>query len=79
MSVPDVLTDCIGFKVFKKSGEPFYSGQMVNTVKDVCVHHIFVDRYAFLFEEDDSCVEVRLCKRLSKFYEPCKNKHGRVL
>ncbi len=51
-------------KVCKKSGSPFKSKLKVNTIKDVIVHPI-TGKPAYLFEEDDSYVEVRMCKDIT--------------
>ena len=52
--------DCIGKKVYKKSGKPFKSSSKVNTVKAI-INHPILNIPAFEFEEDDSYVECRQC------------------
>jgi hypothetical protein len=44
-----------------KGKKPFKSGSMVNTVTGVIEHHI-LGVPAYIFQEDDSYVEVRRCK-----------------
>lgn len=53
--------ELIGKKVIKfPSNKPFKSGFKTNTVKGIITHEI-TGRPAFLFEEDDSYVEIRGC------------------
>lgn len=47
-------------KVAKKSGNPFKSGLKINRVNDVIIHPI-TKRPAYIFDDDDSYVEVRMC------------------
>lgn len=57
----------IGKKVYKhKSGKPFKSGFKINTIKGV-IKHPKLNIPAYTFEEDDSYVDVRVCKILNKF------------
>ena len=56
---------CIGRMVAKSSRKPFKSGNKINTVKDV-VTNSYTGRVAFTFEEDDSCVECRMCRELTE-------------
>lgn len=56
----------IGVPVHKVSGKPFKSGEKVNTIKGV-IKHPHVNRYAFLFVEDDSYVECFRCEKESDF------------
>lgn len=56
----------IGKKCIKTSKrgtvpKPFKSGLKTNTIKDVITHPILLDQLAYIFEEDDSYVEVRRC------------------
>lgn len=48
-------------KVIKKSGKPFKSGLKVNTVKSTTTNQNTL-REAYIFEEDDSVVDVIQCK-----------------
>lgn len=50
-----------GTKVVKISRRPFKSGEKIATVKELTVNP-YTDREAYSFEEDDSVVEVRMCK-----------------
>ena len=51
----------IGRRVNKpKSGKPFKSGFLINTVKGV-INHPVLNIPAYTFEEDDSYVECRRC------------------
>ena len=50
-----------GTKVSKFTGKPFKSHRKVNTVKGV-VEHPILGTPAFTFEEDDSVVDVRMCR-----------------
>ncbi|MDA3780199.1 MAG: hypothetical protein PF487_08310 [Bacteroidales bacterium] len=51
----------IGRRVNKpKSGKPFKSGFLINTVKGV-INHPILNIPAYTFEEDDSYVECRRC------------------
>ena len=57
--------DAIGKQVFKrKSGKPFKSGNLVNTVAGI-INHPFLNIPAFTFEDDDSYVECRKCELFS--------------
>lgn len=48
-------------KVAKKSGEPFKSGNKINTVTGIAVNHYTEGKRAFTFVEDDSCVNIEMC------------------
>lgn len=50
----------IGMKVKKLSGKPFKSRNKVNTVKGI-INHPELKRPCFIFEEDESCVEILRC------------------
>ncbi len=50
----------IGERVCKNSNKPFKSGDKINTVKGVVVNE-HINKYAFIFEEDDSNVECWRC------------------
>lgn len=53
----------IGKQVRKKSGKPFKSGFLINTVKDTCTNeHDPKKRTAFTFEEDESMVNIDQCE-----------------
>ena len=54
----------IGQKVKKKSAKPFKSGLRYNTVKEIVNHPVFKDRLAYTFQEDDSIVECKACRRV---------------
>lgn len=57
-------SDLIGKKVFKeKSGKPFKSGQKINTVRGI-INHPQINTPAFIFEDDDSYVDCRICKKV---------------
>lgn len=50
----------IGTKVVKKSRKPFKSGEKIATIKGYCVNpQSPKNRPAYLFDEDDSCVEIQ--------------------
>lgn len=55
-----------------RESKPFKSGRKVNTVKGIIIHPT-LNLPAFVFEEDDSCVECRRCFLFSpvqmKFYQ----------
>jgi len=58
-----------GDKVLKvKSGKPFKSGNIFNTVKGVIIHPE-LNIPAYTFEEDDSYVECRKCAKLERGHE----------
>jgi len=57
-----------GLKVKKDTGKPFKSTFKVNTVKSEIIHPI-TGRPAYTFYEDDSYVEVRMCR---EYIEPLK-------
>lgn len=48
-------------KVKKKSGKPFKSRLLVNTVKGMIEHPYVKDEKACIFNEDDSYVSVEMC------------------
>lgn len=50
------------YKVQKKSGKLFKSGNKVNTVKGIIQHPILKDEKAYTFNEDDSFVSVFMCE-----------------
>lgn len=50
-------------KVRKISNKPFKSGRLIATVKGVVTHPI-LRIPAYVFEEDDSYVEVRKCEEV---------------
>lgn len=54
----------IGSIVIKKSFKPFKSGNKFNTVAGY-VDHPILHKPCYTFEEDDSYVEIRLCKTLT--------------
>lgn len=56
------LYAAIGTKVIKQTALPFKSTFRINTVKGYCFHPITA-RPCYLFEEDDSHVETRMCDR----------------
>lgn len=51
----------IGTQVVKRSNKPFKSSKKVNTVRGI-VKNPQTNRFAFIFEEDDSNVECWKCK-----------------
>lgn len=57
----DILeyVNLIGKKV-RKASKPFKSGNKENTVKGIVINN-HINRYAFIFEEDDSDVECWRC------------------
>jgi hypothetical protein len=55
------LYAAIGSKVVKQTALPFKSTLRTNTVKGYCFHPITA-RPCYLFEEDDSHVETRMCE-----------------
>ena len=55
----------IGRECKKKSPKPFKSGSKTNTIKGV-VNHPHLNIPAYVFHEDDSCVECRRVKILDK-------------
>ena len=56
-----IAEDCIGKQVHKISKKPFKSKQVYNTVKGVTINpHTQLE--AFAFEEDESIVDVHICK-----------------
>lgn len=59
----------IGCKVEKISNRPFKSGLKINTIKAVSWCEEF-QKWAYLFNEDDSYVE---CHRCKPFTEPKRN------
>jgi hypothetical protein len=75
------LQNLIGKKVIKyPSPKPFKSGFKTNTVKGIITHEI-TSLPAFIFEEDDSYVEVRKCipenfkidfKEVYRLYPGCR-------
>ena len=56
------IQEMIGCKVIKVSNKPFKSGSRVNTVKGV-MEHPLLRIPCFTFNEDDSYVEARRCKK----------------
>lgn len=56
-------TISISDKVYKPSKKPFKSGEKINTVKGFVTHPI-TGNEALTFYEDDSIVEVRMCKKV---------------
>ena len=59
--------EVIGHKVWKNpkttskfSPKPFKSGLQINTVKDVVISQ-YTGNEAFVFEEDDSIVDCKIC------------------
>lgn len=59
--LPGIEALAIGTSVIKDSGLPFASGLKVNTVSGYC-YNPTTGRPSYLFAEDSSCVEVRMCK-----------------
>jgi hypothetical protein len=55
------MNSLINKKVVKKSGKPFKSGLKVNTVKSV-TENPNTNKPAFTFYEDESVVDVFICK-----------------
>lgn len=53
----------IGTKVCKISRRPFKSKNKINTVLNFSVHPITKNK-TITFEEDDSYVEIRMCKEV---------------
>ena len=52
-------------KVKKKSGKPFKSGRLINSVVGLCINELDPKkRMAYVFLEDDSCVNICLCEEL---------------
>ena len=51
----------IGKIVCKKSNKPFKSGLLKNTIKSV-INHQITNKPAYLFNEDDSYVECKMCQ-----------------
>ena len=57
----------IGKRVHKhKSGKPFKSGLVVNTIKDVIIHPI-LKLPAYTFMEDESYVDCRGCEAIDNY------------
>jgi len=54
----------IGQKVRKKSGRPFKSGLLVNTVAEIIAHPYRPGKSAFIFDEDDSAVSIENCEAI---------------
>lgn len=54
----------VGTLIRKTSLSPFKSGFKIATVRGYC-YNPTTGRPSYLFEEDDSCVEVRMCKELT--------------
>jgi len=53
----------IGKKVRKKSGKPFKSGNLVNTITGIIINpRSPKNEKAYTFEEDSSCVNICLCE-----------------
>jgi len=53
----------IGKKVKKKSGKPFKSGNLVNTITGIIINpRSPKNEKAYTFEEDSSCVNICLCE-----------------
>lgn len=66
MSIMENYLQNIGKSCIKTSKEgtvpkPFKSGFRANTIKGVIEHPILEGQMAYVFEEDDSYVEVRRC------------------
>lgn len=57
----ELLKKNIGKKVEKKSKCCFKSTFRKNTIKDVVEHPYVNGKIAYTFEEDDSCVEAKIC------------------
>lgn len=55
----------IGTKVRKRSKKPFKSGILINTVRDHGIHDI-TGNPVYYFEEDDSMVECRMCRKATE-------------
>lgn len=55
-----------GIHVVKKSGKPFKSGNLMNTIKSM-INHPITNRPAYLFYDDDSYVECRQCEDAFEF------------
>lgn len=57
-------------RVAKKSLKPFKSGMIINTVKGTCVNEDDPKRrMAYVFEEDNSIVNVDICIEIPKLIE----------
>lgn len=54
----------INKKVYKKSKKPFKSGFHINTVKGI-IQHPILNKPAYIFIEDDSYVDCRICKEIN--------------
>lgn len=50
--------DYVGKQCKKKSPKPFKSGDKINTIKGI-INHPHLNVPAYVFYEDDSCVECR--------------------
>ena len=52
--------------VRQRDGKPFKSGKLINTLKAETIHPE-TGKQAFIFEEDDSCIEEGLCRVIGPY------------
>jgi len=60
--VPNINEYVKGRKVAKNSKNPFLSTNRVNTITGICKHPYKPGSYAYSFEEDNSVVEIYICR-----------------
>jgi hypothetical protein len=59
---PENILEYVGLigKKVRKAKKPFLSGLQINTVKGIVIEQ-HINRYGFIFEEDESVVECWRC------------------
>ena len=63
-----------GYRVQKISGKPFKSGNKIGTIKKLVVNEQCPKKsLAYTFEEDDSCVNIKMCEIIQESHHPCCN------